>query len=780
MSPVRSTVRNRALNVALVMSCASSMPLAGCLNSPFRSEITKEADRVTQQVELASAQEAEMDRLLDAGRVEFAGGVQPVDSTGIVQVNGEEAAAAKRSRWMFWKKSTPEASAPEKVQAKTEKIQDKIEKSDSVASRPNALAGSKSSTSRALATEPAPTANPIKDLSPENWFEKEFAASESRISGEKAKAAKQPVIDFDAKETVPAQQPTAVAKTPAKSPATTPAAASAAPSFAAAPGTTASEKTVPEKALPAKADATRSPLAESQGPAWAQRPFPEMVAAKPSPTVEKPQTVPSADSVKAPVVSKAAASGSPFDSPSWMSATPAGTPAQADTFQKELPAKESVGTGFVASSDRFEPSPTDDVSQRQQRLRVRALMSQAHSSEIRGELHSAYRSALLAEKIATEHQLKFSADEENPAEFARTISARIFKNSPSHQIAKAPQEAVGSFGEATREAASESFAFAAKPEVSPFQMPQAQAAQTAQSPIAQSQVSQPQLSQPEKTVASQTSSPFDSPFNERFATWVAAPTAPTVAKTVEPSSVKSTSIGEVASIPKTTSQRFKATTLGSSDALPEIRPGTASEGGSRGDLAANGTDPWSAFPAGQSTPTLTQTSATPSGFPAKELPTNAANLRNNVEFAVAEATRSVNEPRPFHGLEDTAQSRLLPEQSLASATIGRHRPMLEAPSVPAPPLELVQNQSTLQFDDPFADAAVADEEVKPATTASNKTLWIVIGLLGAGVATVFGLKRSRDRDEEEAHDTPSLEMPVAQSESSAADENVQFKIKRAA
>ncbi|WP_437193107.1 hypothetical protein [Planctomicrobium sp. SH527] len=788
MSPVRSTARNRALNVAMIVGCASGVQLAGCLNSPFRSDITKETGRVSQQVELASAREAEMDRLLDTNQVEFAGGIQPESTSAVVHVNGEEV-PAKRSRWMFWKKNpsaATESNDAEKIQDKSEKIQDKIEKSDSLASRPNALTENKSSTSRALAAEPAPSAKPIKDLSPENWFEKEFAASGARISAERSKAASDAAVDGELKDASPSATPKAPVTASA-----TPSAAKGAASLqakstadnAAAPDKAAFENVATDKAAPAVAATAKSPFTESQPAAqdtWAQRPFPGMAAAKPA---EKPQAVPSTDFGNAPSVSKAVTSESPFGSPSWMSATPRSTPsktsvdpfaetttglaagattggaektsAKADPFSQGTPAKENVGTAFVASTDRFEPSPTDDVSQRQQRLRVRALMSQAHSSEIRGELHSAYRSALLAEKIATESRLAFSSEDENPSEFARMISARIFKSNPSSQLANAPQGTLENSGEIATKPAPEAMVFTAA-----------------------TQVAQTQAPQPEKRVADQASSPFDSPFNERFATWVAAPTTPAVAKKAESSAMAPSPFGEVASTPTTTTSRFKATTIESSDALPEIRPGMPSGSGSREALTASAGDTWSAFPASAATPTLTQTSATPSGFDSKGMGVAASGMSDNVQFALGESTRSVNEPRPFQGFGDSTQSRMLPDQGMASATIGRHRPMLEAPPVPAPPLEFVQNQSSLQFDDPLAESSV--EELEPAKTASNRTLWIVVGLLGAGVATVFGLKKSRERDEETSEDAPSLELPVAQSEPLVADENVQFKIKRAA
>lgn len=60
------------------------------------------------------------------------------------------------------------------------------------------------------------------------------------------------------------------------------------------------------------------------------------------------------------------------------------------------------------------------------KLRVQALLSEAHSQEIRGELKAAYRSALLAQTIAEQNGVQFDAAEEQPQQFVGTISKRLW------------------------------------------------------------------------------------------------------------------------------------------------------------------------------------------------------------------------------------------------------------------------------------------------------------------------------------------------------------------
>jgi len=60
------------------------------------------------------------------------------------------------------------------------------------------------------------------------------------------------------------------------------------------------------------------------------------------------------------------------------------------------------------------------------KLRVQALLSEAHSQEIRGELKAAYRSALLAQTIADQNGVEFAAGDEQPQQFVSAISKRLW------------------------------------------------------------------------------------------------------------------------------------------------------------------------------------------------------------------------------------------------------------------------------------------------------------------------------------------------------------------
>lgn len=75
--------------------------------------------------------------------------------------------------------------------------------------------------------------------------------------------------------------------------------------------------------------------------------------------------------------------------------------------------------------------PTAQVSPKPEainphKLRVQALLSEAHSQEIRGELKAAYRSALLAQTIADQNGVKFDASDEQPQQFVSAISKRLW------------------------------------------------------------------------------------------------------------------------------------------------------------------------------------------------------------------------------------------------------------------------------------------------------------------------------------------------------------------
>lgn len=75
------------------------------------------------------------------------------------------------------------------------------------------------------------------------------------------------------------------------------------------------------------------------------------------------------------------------------------------------------------------------------RLRMQQLVAAAIESETRGDLHAAYRSALLAQKIADEHHIAVDRLEPSPTALAETIAEKIWKTSlpePTRQESDLP------------------------------------------------------------------------------------------------------------------------------------------------------------------------------------------------------------------------------------------------------------------------------------------------------------------------------------------------------
>jgi hypothetical protein len=105
----------------------------------------------------------------------------------------------------------------------------------------------------------------------------------------------------------------------------------------------------------------------------------------------------------------------------------------------------SPGNESLAETPTTQPSAgtnsMESVVERHQRLRMKALLSEAHTNVIRGEFHAAYRAALLAEQVAEENHLTFTGNEENPRELARQIAAKIWRiSNPAEQTYAAAAE----------------------------------------------------------------------------------------------------------------------------------------------------------------------------------------------------------------------------------------------------------------------------------------------------------------------------------------------------
>ncbi|WP_437205916.1 hypothetical protein [Planctomicrobium sp. SH664] len=202
----------------------------------------------------------------------------------------------------------------------------------------------------------------------------------------------------------------------------------------------------------------------------AARPFPgaEAPAAEGTPTATKTAEVNpfAAQKVSAQPTATAAAGKSKVVGPTppteWTGAT------NATQGQKSLAAAGNANTSGTPSKQatahaddwtvaparaRLDSTPQADTAtpktqlkpvamtpaEREKRLRVKALLSEAHTHAMRGELHSAYRSALLAEKILAENKLAPGTTEEDPSALARELAAKIWRTSDSDAMLAASQ-----------------------------------------------------------------------------------------------------------------------------------------------------------------------------------------------------------------------------------------------------------------------------------------------------------------------------------------------------
>jgi len=359
------------------------------------------------------------------------------------------------------------------------------------------------------------------------------------------------------------------------------------------------------------------------------------------------------------------------------------------------------------------PATVTATDVRQQKLRVQALLSEAHTSAQRGEFHAAYRSTLLAEQIVNEYELTFGPKEEDPRNYARVLAAKIWTTSNHSEEA---------YIAATETASALPPARSLKP--------------TAQKAPASSSASG-------ATSSKDLSSPFQS---DSFATWEPLPeaTAPAVANQSL----------NVATIPSRSTETLSSTTqpAATANVLPEIRPWP-------NERAIRDAQPPMEFsnfnaPSTASTtpPLMTQN---PEPQPLQIVPDSKSGNGSGVEFAIAQSLSNEQTPAlldPFGATPpvETHGSRREPvadrqSQSLANSEASSHRPLLMAPPTPEETGRATAQTPNLTWDD--LSQAKRTESEKPANQASSRRVtWSIIGLICAGIATVLGLRMSRKED----------------------------------
>ncbi len=724
MRPQPSTMRKNALKVAFAVSWASTLPLSGCLNSPFRSDIASEEHRAAASAEASDRMDSHDSQIELAGhtgdqsrRVQWAGGEMPEDSGDVVQVNDEKKTTSRPPLWMFWKKASSEsgkseAKADEKATAKAE-------------TRSTVTPGAKAKPEVAKSK----TVAPPQSLKPENWFE----------------------------ENIKPTKPASVAGSPKAT------AAPQAPQTAAAPGKPKSQPFPGDAQKPAKPESgsgiqTASAAAtDEKGQASLTKPAAmEVAAGDESAAISKlpDWAVSPTKEVKIETPLSTMSGKSRFDFAQTES-TPAESPAETPSAASAEPAAEQP----VARSSANQNLLTESAAQRQQRLRIKALMSDAHSNLIRGQLHAAYRSALLAVKIADEHQLAFNAGDENPKELSQTIATRIWGDRPHGNSSLAAESHSPTGGMKLEETAKE------------WNSTQVDATPLAATPAPRENLS-------------------EDVFGESFATWTPVPGPSTAIANRDPMGTRTPF--EASRTPMQPAPAHQEPVIegkwisqpGAEVALPEIRPtvparSTLSSGGTAPNLIrplpstekgeAQAPSPLSAL--SFSSETLPHS---PSTSPFGEMKEGSG-----VQFAIAESVSGERKPKLLEPPTTDSMSANS-ARPMAMATLDRQRPHLAAPSFPdAEPRRVPTDHLTAS-----ADQTTSTDSAAPQKNSASRAIWVVLGLLGSGVALVAGIKFARRDEDDVEQDIRSREPESTATESpSAAEqpaENPPLKIKRAA
>lgn len=670
--------QRRALSVAVLVSWASSTQLVGCLNNAPRSDLAAEAGRAA-----LSAEEGQSDRRPESiasaskskplpGNVVVAGGEIPEQPGPIVQTGGESS-AQKPSFWNFWS-SKPEKPAVDDPFANAPAPKNQAESRNDADSPQSVAAKVRMASSAAdSGAVDKPAAN---ESSPEQWFENEFRRTSPLSSWEREAVASSNAAALQPEDSG--------SKIKLKNTAT-----SQPDSFP------------PSRSLNREEASSKAAVANS--------PFDDVTAESAPWAAQRPTST--ANSASAATLGYRQLADSVMASQSKHANSSA----------------ERLGKDASAAGNAKRPTP-EPIHIRKEKLRIQALLSDAHTNQMRGELHAAYRSALLAEKVAKEHRIEFAQDEENPSDLARTIAASIWRTSNTSEEA-----------------------YLAASEVTAKQKP---------TPVAVPEV--------QKT---QESAPVNSPFDDHlFATW--RPLPDSLDQRPERMGVESLKTPATSpSLSQTHSSALSQSPPPRLDILPEIRPSNPGKEASR-KSPLQGSNPPREL--GMTAPELpgqeeARKSASESGGKAVD---------SGVQFAIAQ---SVSEPAPFNSPFTGSETRpdahgISDDQSLA-ATFGQRRPVLMAPPVPMDMTQAHVEPSPLSWE----EADQASRELSTATTSNADTssrwrmTWALLGLFGAVVTGVIGYRISRREEEfegESQHHANASGLPTTVSMTTPIESNV--------
>lgn len=360
------------------------------------------------------------------------------------------------------------------------------------------------------------------------------------------------------------------------------------------------------------------------------------------------------------------------------------------------------------------PTPVESIATRQQKLRIQALLSEAHTNSLRGEFHAAYRSALLAEKVANEHQIVFQAGEENPHDFARAIAAKIWRASDS---------------------------------IDDFSLAAAVPANRL-NPVATANGASTTSLNSSNSSFNNSHSPFP---DQAFATW--QPLPDNIDQKWQPQ------MGQMKTTPARTmpaSPVVRAETPPVADIMPEIRPwgqGRAIRE-SQPPREFSGLD---AAGTALAVPTPLANSLPMEGIKSEPESTHSNRNDAGVQFAIAHSISDDSSPQlidPFAQTENQASAGTgefghdRSGKTLATA-MDSQRPLLMAPPTPADNHTQPAENSTLTWDDLSKSKASMNstEHVRASDTNFKwRVTWSILGLIGAGIAAAIGLKVSRSND----------------------------------
>jgi len=363
----------------------------------------------------------------------------------------------------------------------------------------------------------------------------------------------------------------------------------------------------------------------------------------------------------------------------------------------------------AASAPAHASSP-ESVVVRQQKLRIQALLSDAHSNAQRGELHNAYRSALLAEKIASDHQLTFAEGEEHPQTLSRSLAAKLWQTSNASEAAYL-------------------------------------AAADLHAPTANQPIRSP------ATPVNESNSPSanNSFPGGSFATWQPLPESATPQRGI----VASTATPSTNDRPGPTLSMAGRRNSMPQGAMPQIRPWV----NERTVQETAQPDALSNSSAGQPAPGLTAPMMPQDGLANRPSPADARHpavvAESGVQFAIAHELHEDQPPKLLDSLVSSGSSARTPadhtlQDSMASAALDRQRTVLMAPPTPADTGARATADSSLTWEQiSRADSGEDAAQIKADHDAQviRRVIWSIVGLLGAVITTGIGVWYSKRKQE---------------------------------